>query len=152
MDIGFKHHSCAIWTNSSLASNTSWGRWMSASAPYISSPFEGILILYKENWKKEDKGVSTIENKDFIMATRGIWNIGTDRKKLTPSTFPERLPGLCINLLTYENDIVLDPFIGSGTTAVACKKLKRRYIGIEIDKKIYQIACKRINSISDLLF
>jgi len=86
------------------------------------------------------------------MLCGGAWKIGTDKKRLTPSPFPERLHALCINLLTYENDIVLDPFIGSGTTAVVCKRYKRRYIGIEIDEAIYQIAKQRVDAIPGLLF
>ena len=152
MEIGFQHHSCAIWEDTSLSSKTSWGSWMSASAPYISSPFEGILILYKEFWQKQNKGKSTIEKNDFIMSTKGIWNIGTERQRLTPCPFPKKLPNLCINLLTYENDIVLDPFMGSGTTIVVCKELKRRYIGIEIDEKIYKVARNRISSMTGFLF
>lgn len=152
LEIGFKHHGLAIWEDKTISTLTAWGSWLSASSPYINCPTEGILILYKEHWKKENKGVSTIENRDFIMATKGVWNLGTDRKRLTPATFPERLPGLCINLLTYENDLVLDPFLGSGTTAAVCKEYKRRYIGIEIDEKICWIARRRVNSIPGLLF
>ena len=48
---------------------------------------------------------------------------------------------------SYENDIILDPFIGSGTTAVACKNLNRRYIGYEINKEYYDIVNKRLQNI-----
>ena len=151
-ELDFKHHSVAIWQDITLSRKTAWGSWMSASSPYINSPFEGVLILYKKYWKKKNKGKSTIEKDYFIKATRGIWDIGTDKKRLTKATFPEKLPNLCINLLTYEDDIVFDPFMGSGTTAVVCKKLKRRYIGIEISPEYCQIARNRIKSIPESLF
>jgi len=50
-----------------------------------------------------------------------------------------------VKIHTNKNDIVLDPFMGSGTTGVACKNLNRNFIGIELDKKYYKIAKKRIN-------
>jgi len=152
LEIGFKHHGLGVWMDTSLSGLTSWGSWCSASAPYVNSPFEGILILFKEYWKKQSEGKSTIEKGDFMMLCGGAWKIGTEKKRLTPSPFPKRLPALCINLLTYEDDIVLDPFIGGGTTAAVCKKYKRRYIGIEIDRKICGIAERRVNSIPGLLF
>ena len=74
-EIGFKHHSVAIWTDNSLSSLTSWGSWLSAKAPYIKCPFEGILILYKQTWKKLKDGKSTIKPEEFIKACSGIWNI-----------------------------------------------------------------------------
>jgi len=148
LEIGFKHHGLAIWEDKTISTLTAWGSWLSASSPYVNCPTEGILILYKEHWKKENKGVSTIENRDFIMATKGVWNLGTDRKRLTPATFPERLPGLCINLLTYEDDLVLDLFLGSGTTAVACRELGRRFIGIEINPEYCEIARRRLSGVT----
>ena len=69
--IGFKHHSIAVWTDITLAKRTAWGSYLSASAPYINAPFEGILIDYKENWKKADKGTSSIDKDNFIKLTRG---------------------------------------------------------------------------------
>ncbi len=152
IEIGFKHHGLAIWEDRTINTLTAWGSWMSASAPYINSPFEGILVLYKEFWQKQTKGESTIEKNDFIMASKGIWDIGTERKRLTPCPFPVKLPRLCINLLTYKNDIVLDPFIGSGTTAVAAKELNRRYIGIDSNLNYCEIAKRRISSMTGKLF
>ena len=144
IEIGFKHHGIAIWTDITLTKRTAWGSWKSASAPYINSPYEGILVLYKDKWKKESQGKSTISDKDFMMACSGVWNMGTDKNRLTPATFPIRLPELCINLLSFENDLILDPFLGSGTTVIACKRLKRNFIGIEINPDYCKIAKQRL--------
>jgi len=150
--IGFKHNSLPIWTDRTVIKRTAWGSWLSASAPYIQCPFEGILILFKNKWKKEKKGISTINKEDFIMATLGIWNIPTDKLRLTPATFPERLAELCINLLSYKDDMVLDPFAGSGTTGVVAKKLGRRYILIEQSQKYVDIINKRLSKVQMPLF
>lgn len=145
--IGFKHHSIAVWTDITLAKRTAWGSYLKASAPYINSPFEGILIDYKEDWKKPTKGISTIEKEDFIKLTRGVWNIKTETRGLTKANFSVDLPTKAINLLTYEGDVVLDPFMGSGTTAVAAKLTNRQYIGFEISKSYCEIAEKRLQDI-----
>ena len=144
--IGFKHHSIAVWTDITLAKRTAWGSYLSASAPYINAPFEGILIDYKENWKKAEKGVSTIEKEDFIKLTRGVWNIKTETRGLTKANFSVDLPTKAISLLSYEGDVVLDPFMGSGTTALAAKRLNRHYIGFEISKEYTEIAENRVKN------
>jgi site-specific DNA-methyltransferase (adenine-specific) len=144
MKIGFKHHSVAVWQDITLAKRTAWGSWLSASAPYINSPFEGILILYKETWKRTNKGKDTIKKESFIKLTRGIWEIPTERKQLTKANFPIVLPEKCIELLTFEKDVVLDCFIGSGTTAIACIRTKRNFIGIELSPEYCKVSNERI--------
>ncbi len=143
-EIGFKHHGLAVWTDKTLSKRTAWGSWLSASAPYINSPYEGILLLYKYFWKKQKSGESTIKSNEFMEYCSGIWNMQPDIKRLTPASFPLELPLRCIKLLSFENDIVLDPFMGSGTTAVACKQLKRNFIGFEINPDYCKIARNRV--------
>lgn len=145
--IGFKHHSIAVWNDITLAKRTAWGSYMKASAPYINAPFEGILIDYKDSWKKNYSGTSTISKDDFIKLTRGIWDIKTETRGLTKANFSLDLPTKAINLLTYEGDVVLDPFMGSGTTAVAAKKLNRNFVGFEISKAYYETANNRLQEI-----
>lgn len=132
--IGFKHHSIGIWWDTTLSTNTAWGSWLSASSPYVNSPFEGILILYKKRWKKDKKGESTLSKEEFIEDCGGVWKIGTEKNRTHPAPFPLKLAQRCINLLSYKGDIVLDPFNGSGTTTLACKNLGRKYIGIDMSK------------------
>jgi len=110
------------------------------------SPYEGVLISYKEQWHKINKGESTISKEDFLEACSGVWNIGTTRGK-TKACFPLKLPQLCIDFLSYKGDVILDPFMGSGTTAVAAKKSGRNYIGFEISKNYCDISEKWLNEI-----
>jgi site-specific DNA-methyltransferase (adenine-specific) len=144
MDIGFKHHSVAVWPDRTLAKKTAWGSWLSASSPYINSPFEGILIMYKQSWKKFSKGESDIEKREFADLTRGIWDIGTQSKQIGKSNFPVSLPSKCIKLLSYKDDLILDPFLGSGTTLIACEKLNRNGLGMEISKEYCKLSYQRL--------
>lgn len=139
-----------MWADLTKSTLTCWGSWQSASAPYIYNPFEVILVGYKSNWKKErpkdNKGINTISKEDFMKGVGGIWNIQPETKGLTMANFPVALPKLCIELLTFKDDIVLDPFMGSGTTAVACLQTERKYIGFELSQNYYQIALDRIKN------
>ena len=142
-DIGYTVHKLCIWEDKTVTKLTAWGSWLSASAPNILTPYEGILVAYKKQWKKVNKGKSTIGKKQFMEGVSGIWKLGTVRGK-TKACFPESLPNMCIQLLTYEGDIVLDPFMGSGTTAVVAKKTKRNFIGFELSEDYCNIANARL--------
>jgi len=152
LNLGFKHQGIAIWTDITLTKRTAWGSWLSASSPYINSPYEGILILYKNDWKKYSKGESTINKEDFMMACSGVWKIHPANIPDFPAPFPVRLPKLCIELLTYVGDIILDPFMGSGTTGVAAVKSKRNYIGIELSPDYCKLARDNIKAELDINF
>jgi len=101
-----------VWTDSHRVKFTAWGSWLKASSPYIYNPYEIILLGYKNQWKKENKGKSTISKEEFMMGCSGIWKLKTQTKELTKANFHIDLPELCIKLLSYENDLILDPFVG----------------------------------------
>jgi site-specific DNA-methyltransferase (adenine-specific) len=142
-EIGFNVHKLCLWEDATRKKFTAWGSYLSASAPYINTPYEGILISYKKQWKKLNKGESTIDKELFMQGVGGIWKLGTTRGK-TKACFPEKLPEMCIQLLSYTNDVVLDPFMGSGTTGKVAKELNRNYIGFEISPEYCKIANDRI--------
>lgn len=143
--LGFHHHGLAVWNDVTLSRRTAWGSYCSPSAPYINSPFEGILISYKSQWKKRDRGPGDISKRDFHMATSGMWNAATvGRAGGHPAPFSEGLATLAIKLLTYPGDWVLDPFVGSGTTCVAAKRNRRNSVGIEINPAYVSATKKRL--------
>ena len=144
--IGFKHHTIAVWPDITLANKTAWGSYMSASSPYINSPYEGILIDFKEQWKKIRKGESDIPKDMFISLTRGRWDIKTETNGLTQANFSIDFAIKCVSLLSFVDDVVLDPFIGSGTTAIACHRSKRHFIGFELSKEYFDKAVRRIKA------
>lgn len=141
-----------MWADLTRSTLTCWGSWKSASAPYIYNPFEVILVGYKDIWKKvrakDNKGEDTISKEDFMKGVGGIWSIRPETQGLTKANFPVDLPKMCIELLTFKNEIVLDPFMGSGTTAIACMETTRQYIGFEISANYHNIAQNRINNYS----
>ena len=151
---------------------TAWGSWMSPSSPYIYNPKECIILAYKKNHIKKVKGTpewvgveTMIENedgtkkkkmvytddqkKDFMELVFGQWDYFADTKSLTKATFSMDIPTKAIKILTYKNDIVLDPFAGSGTSLVAAEVLDRNWIGIELSENYAEVARNRVQSFID---
>lgn len=145
--IGWKYHSTVIWNEQNISRRTAWGSWLSASAPYVIAPVELIVILYKDVWKKNYKGESDISRDEFMAWTNGVWSFnGESAKRIGhPAPFPKELPKRCIKLFSYKNDLIFDPFLGSGTTGVVAKDLDRKFTGVEIDLEYKELALKRMN-------
>lgn len=146
-EVGWKYHSTIIWNEGNISRRTAWGSYMSASAPYVIAPVEIILILYKNNWKKvSGSKKSDIAKEEFMQWTNGVWSFNGESKKRIghPTPFPIELPRRCIKLFSYVGDIILDPFLGSGTTLIAACLNNRKGIGVEIDKEYCNLAISRL--------
>ena len=173
-EVGFKFSGLVDLTEDSphRVRQTAWGSWMSASAPYVYNPKECIILAYKKTSKKLSKGVSqwlgtptevTTEDgkvknkmvyqdedkKEFMNLVFGRWEYFADTRSLTKATFSMDIPSKAIKILSYKNDIVLDPFMGSGTSAFAAELLDRRWIGIELSSDYTEIARKRVQVLID---
>jgi len=145
--IGWKYHSTIIWNEQNISRRTAWGSWLSASAPFVIAPVEVIVVLYKETWKKTSgSGVSDITREEFMEWTNGVWTFSGESKKRIghPAPYPVELPRRCIKLFSFVGDTVLDPFLGSGTTLVACYETNRHGIGTEIARAYCELAVKRL--------
>ena len=149
IEIGFIMRGEIIWQKSKGANaNFAWGSWLSASNPVIRDIHEYCLVFSKDSLKKSTQGESSLEKEEFMESTLSIWNINPARAKKIghPAPFPVELPKRFINLYSFKDDLVLDPFIGSGTTAIASKLLQRNYVGYEINKDYIEIANKRLQA------
>lgn len=147
--IGWKYHSTIIWNEGNISRRTAWGSWMSASAPYVIAPVELIVVLYKQEWKKTNgTRMNDITREEFMEWTNGIWTFNGESKKRIghPAPFPRELPRRCIKLFSFVGDSVLDPFLGSGTTALEACLNNRTGIGVDIDRKYCALAKQRIET------
>ncbi len=146
--VGWKYHTTIVWNEGNISRRTAWGSWMSASAPYVIAPVEMIAVFYKEYWPRATKGQSDITREEFIEWTNGLWTFGGENAKRVghPAPFPVELPRRCIKLFSFVGDTVLDPFLGSGTTLVACAQTNRLGIGVEVASEYCELARRRISS------
>lgn len=150
LDIGFLMRGEIIWNKGSgAAGSCAWGSWKSAANPTLRDSHEYILVFSKEDFsrKRVKNRMDTITKEEFLEFTKSIWTLPTESAKKIghPAPFHIELPYRLIQLYTFENDVVLDPFIGSGTTALAAIKTNRRFIGYDIDPKYVKLANERIN-------
>ena len=144
---GWNYHSTIIWNEGNISRRTAWGSWMSASAPYVIAPVEVIVVLYKKEWKKKQKGDSDITRQEFMDWTNGVWIFPGQSKKGAgghPAAFPVELPKRCMKLFSFVGDVVLDPFMGSGSTLIASHLYSRKVVGVEIDRTYCDIAIRRL--------
>lgn len=148
---GFLMRGEIIWNKASGTSpSTAWGSWQSAKNPTLRDIHEYILVFSKGSFSRNGTDrKSTITRDEFLEYTKSVWTFGAEsaRKIGHPAPFPVELPARCTKLYTFEEDIVLDPFMGSGTTAVAALQLNRHYVGYEIDEDYKKTAESRIQQL-----
>ena len=149
IQLGFLMRGEIIWNKAaSASSSTAWGSWKSAGNPTLRDVHEYILIFCKDTFKRQNpaKHENTITRDEFLEYNKSVWNFAAEpaRKVGHPAPFPVELPRRLIQLYTFENEIVLDPFMGSGQTAIAAVKSNRHYLGYEIDIDYIALANQRI--------
>ena len=173
-NIGFKFYGIVDLEEDSphRSKTTAWGSWMSPSAPYIYNPKECVILAYKKTHIKKVKGEpewvgevvdlvqedGTIKKKtvyqeehkkEFMDLVYGQWDYFADTKQMTKATFSLDIPMKAIKILTYRNDLILDPFAGSGTSLCAAEIGGRRWIGIELSENYSKVAKDRVQHFVD---
>jgi site-specific DNA-methyltransferase (adenine-specific) len=148
-EIGFLMRGEIIWDKAaSASSSTAWGSWQSASNPTLRDVHEYILVFSKESYRRKppEKRENTISRDQFLEYTKSIWTFPsvTARKVGHPAPFPVELPARLMQLYTFENEVALDPFMGSGQTAIAALNNQRKYVGYEINPDYIRLAEERI--------
>jgi site-specific DNA-methyltransferase (adenine-specific) len=149
LEIGFLMRGEIIWNKGSSASpSTAWGSWLSAANPVLRDIHEYILVFSKGTFSLKSKGKeSTITKDEFLEWTKSVWTFPAVSAKMIghPAPFPEELPARLIKMYSFKNDVILDPFLGSGTTSLAAIKNNRHYVGYDKDSKYIDLANRRIS-------
>ena len=152
ISLGFLMRGQIIWDKSaSVGKSTAWGSWVSASNPVLRDVHEYILVFSKGSLRRDPGGKQdTISPERFAECTQSIWRFQTESAKRVghPAPFPVELPRRLIELYAFQGDVVLDPFMGSGTTAVAAVKTGRHFVGYEIQEEYADRARRRIGGTS----
>lgn len=148
LDLDFLMRGEIIWNKASSSSpSTAWGSWLSAKNPTLRDIHEYILIFSKGMFSRENVGrKSTISKEEFLEFTKSVWTFSAESAKKVghPAPFPVELPYRLIQLYTFEKEVVLDPFIGSGQTGIAAIKTNRHFVGYDINDKYIKLAERRI--------
>jgi site-specific DNA-methyltransferase (adenine-specific) len=146
-EVGFLLRGEIIWRKAKAAGgSTAWGSWQSAKNPTLRDVHEYVLVASKASFKRERSGDDTITKEDFLEATMSVWDILPEsaRRVGHPAPFPTELPRRLIELYSFAGDLILDPFLGSGSTAIAAVQTGRHYVGYETDVAYAKLAEKRI--------
>ncbi len=154
LDLGFLMRGEIIWNKAASASaSTAWGSWRSPTNPTLRDVHEYILVFCKDTFRRPnpDGRVVTISREEFLEYTRSVWTFPAvpARKIGHPAPFPVELPYRCIQLYTFAGEVVLDPFMGSGQTAIAALKAGRVFVGYEIEEAYVRLAQQRIAAFLD---
>ncbi len=146
-EIGFDLRGEIIWQKAKSAGGScAWGSWMSAKNPTLRDIHEYVIVASKGSYARVRKGEDTVSKETFLEATVSIWDILPEsaRRVGHPAPFPVELPRRLIELYTFEGDLILDPFLGSGSTAVAAVETGRHYVGYELSAEYIELAERRI--------
>jgi len=149
LEIGFHMRGEIIWNKGAGAGvSMAWGSFQSASNPVLRDVHEYIMIFSKGSFshKKTEGKENTISKEQFMEWTKSVWTMNPESAKKVkhPAPFPIELPYRLIQLYTFKGDVILDPFMGSGTTAIAALKTERKYVGYDNDPAYVKLSEERI--------
>ena len=153
--MGFLMRGEVIWNKAASASaSTAWGSWKSATNPTLRDVHEYILVFSKGSFKREDPAhhESTITDEEFLEFTKSVWTFPAESASKIghPAPFPVELPYRLLQLYSFKDEVILDPFMGSGQTALAALKTGRHYIGYEVNPEYVSLAHRRIQELGAL--
>ena len=149
-EVGWTYQTSIVWNEQNISRRTAWGSWLSPSAPFVTAPVEMIAVFHTGSFRRPatDGRRGDIARDEFLAWTLGMWTFAgaNPRRVGHPAPFPEELPRRLIKLYSYPDDLVLDPFAGSGTTLVSARKLGRRAVGVEINPGFCGLIVRNLES------
>jgi site-specific DNA-methyltransferase (adenine-specific) len=149
-EVGWTYQTSIVWNEQNISRRTAWGSWLSPSAPFVTAPVEMVAVFFKGSFRRPptDGRRGDILRDEFLAWTLGMWTFAgaNPRRVGHPAPFPEELPRRLIKLYSYPDDLVLDPFAGSGTTLLAARKLGRRAVGIEISPEFCALTIRNLRT------
>lgn len=150
-ELGFTYRAEIIWYKQTIRNRTAWGSWRSPKNPHVLPSWEYVLIFHKEKPQLEGyKSKIDITGEEFKAWSDAHWYIPPEtQRKGHPAPFPEKLIKRLIKFYSYKEDVVLDPFNGTGTTTFVASKYNRQYIGIDVSEEYNQVALARLKNLQD---
>lgn len=146
--VGWQYETSILWLEDNVSRSVARGSVDSARAPAVITRAEMIYVFYKDHWPRVDKTRedSDIEHGEWLDWPNGVWSFPGEMRPWEdhPAAFPEELPRRLIKLFTFPGDIVLDPFVGSGTTALVAWQLGRQAIGFDLSPEYIESAKRRL--------
>jgi len=154
-DAGLGLWDIVSWATPGRGPGTAWGSWATPAAPNLRGEWEAVLAAYKGTWARE--APSTMKNwRDDLggwpSLVSNVWRIQPINSPGHPAPFPVALASRAVRLSTWPGEIVLDPFMGTGSTLVAARALGRRAIGIEVSERYCEMAARRLSQGTLALF
>lgn len=149
--LGFLPMGEIIWKKGQgMSNNCAWGSWRSARRPVLRDLHEYLLVFAKGEYARPDRGESTLTGPEFMAATLSVWEIPSASAKKVghPAPFPVELAERVVRLFSYSGDVVLDPFVGSGSTCMAALQNGRDWVGYEIEPAYHLLATRNLQALA----
>ncbi len=143
---GWRYRSSIVWLDDQLGKSVARGSVDSASAPSIIAGVEMVCLFSKGEWRREPPCDSDLDHAEWLEWTNGVWRFPGETQAWEghPAPYPVRLPYQLVKLLSFPGDVVLDPFCGSGTTALAATTLRREFVGFDRSEQYVASALRRV--------
>lgn len=133
-----------VWKKGPSESSSAWGSWRSASNPSQIQNHEEILVFYKGTPAREDKKGHTMNKEEFMESIKSVWEVKASGREEHPAAYTPEIPRRLIKLYSFPDDVVIDPFMGVGTTGVVAERQRRRWVGMDLDPKYVNLSEERI--------
>lgn len=144
------YRSTIVWNEGNVSNRLARGSVDSANSPYLFSSAEMIVLLSKGAWSRGRPKEKSVDHRDWLKFTggQGIWTFPGECRswECHPASFPVELPRRLISLLSFPDDVICDPFLGSGTTALAALRAGRRFVGSDLSERYVASARRRLSA------